>query len=126
MVRTYTRYKTLCISIILFSFRRNRTNLFKQATHYLSAKKIWKLQSSYTVSYKNEIFPLQWKVALSWVSGYFIYQLFNPILFQYVGAEVAGQMGMTMQVVNAIQAFAFSWMSTKNTNLLNLYSTAKI
>ena len=58
-------------------------------------------------------------MALSWVSGYFIYQLFNPILFQYVGAEVAGQMGMTMQVVNAIQAFAFSWMSTK----IPIYST---
>lgn len=66
-----------------------------------------------TVSYMKEIFPYQWKIALSWVSGYFIFQLFNPVLFASEGAVVAGQMGMTLQVLNAIQAFAMSWQNTK-------------
>lgn len=66
-----------------------------------------------TVSYMKEIFPYQWKIALSWISGYFIFQLFNPVLFATEGAVVAGQMGMTLQVLNAIQAFAMSWESTK-------------
>ena len=65
------------------------------------------------VSYMKEIFPYQWKIALSWISGYFIFQLFNPVLFATEGAVVAGQMGMTLQVLNAIQAFAFSWQNTK-------------
>ncbi len=84
-----------------------------QGDMFKQLKKIWIAQGTEKVSYTHEIFPLQWKMALSWISGYFIYQLFNPILFRYVGAEVAGQMGMTMQVLNAIQAFSFSWMSTK-------------
>lgn len=66
-----------------------------------------------TISYMNEIFPYQWKIALSWVSGYFIFQLFNPVLFATEGAVVAGQMGMTLSVLNAIQAFALSWQNTK-------------
>jgi len=65
------------------------------------------------VSYWKEIFPFQWKIALSWVSGYFIFQLFNPVLFATEGAVVAGQMGMTLQALNAIQAFSMSWLSTK-------------
>ena len=112
-IKLYALALSSLVSVVIGLIYLNKQHIICQL------KKIWKLQSSYTVSYKNEIFPLQWKVALSWVSGYFIYQLFNPILFQYVGAEVAGQMGMTMQVVNAIQAFAFSWMSTK----IPIYST---
>ncbi|MFR9650666.1 MAG: hypothetical protein SNG35_01400 [Rikenellaceae bacterium] len=74
---------------------------------------IWRNRGEKRINYRCEVFPLQWKMALSWISGYFIYQLFNPILFHYAGAEVAGKMGMTMQVLNAIQAFSFSWMGTK-------------
>ena len=65
------------------------------------------------VSYIKEIFPYQWKIALSWISGYFIFQLFNPVLFATEGAVVAGQMGMTVQVLSAIQGFSLSWQSTK-------------
>lgn len=66
-----------------------------------------------TISYMKEIFPYQWKIALSWISGYFIFQLFNPVLFATEGAIVAGQMGMTVHVLNAIQGFALSWQNTK-------------
>ncbi len=65
------------------------------------------------VSYLDEIFPFQWKIALSWISGYFIFQLFNPVLFATDGAVVAGQMGMTLTVLNAILGFTLSWVTTK-------------
>lgn len=65
------------------------------------------------VSYKTEIFPLQWKIALSWIGGYFIFQLFNPVLFATDGPIVAGQMGMTLSLLNAVLALSFAWVSTK-------------
>ncbi len=65
------------------------------------------------VSYKTEIFPLQWRIAISWVGGYFIFQLFNPVLFATEGPVVAGQMGMTLSVLNAVLALSFAWISTK-------------
>ncbi len=89
-----------CIFIIGSDLKFILFNLFKQ-------------NISEKLSYMKEIFPYQWKIALSWVSGYFIFQLFNPVLFATEGAVVAGQMGMTLQVVGAIQAFAFSWQNTK-------------
>lgn len=74
---------------------------------------LWKEQISERVIYIKEIFPYQWRIALSWVSGYFIFQLFNPVLFATEGAVVAGQMGMTLHALNAIQSFSFSWLNTK-------------
>lgn len=74
---------------------------------------IWRVLGSERVSYKKEIFPYQWKIALSWISGYFIFQLFNPVLFATKGAVVAGQMGMTLVALNGIFSLSFSWMSTK-------------
>lgn len=61
----------------------------------------------------KEVWPFQWRIAISWLSGYFIYQLFNPVLFAYRGAVVAGQMGMSLSLVNALQAVAIAWLNTK-------------
>lgn len=74
---------------------------------------LWRVPVTERVAYMTEIFPFQWKIALSWISGYFIFQLFNPVLFATEGALVAGQMGMTLQALNAINAFAMSWINTK-------------
>ena len=74
---------------------------------------IWKLEKKWKIEYMKEIFPLQWRIALSWISGYFIFQLFNPILFATGGAVVAGQMGMTLQALNGISSISMSWISTK-------------
>lgn len=76
-------------------------------------KSIYYQKITVRVNYKTEIFPLQWKIALSWVGGYFIFQLFNPVLFAIEGPVVAGQMGMTLSILNAILALSFAWVSTK-------------
>lgn len=76
-------------------------------------RNLWATIISEKVDYMNEIFPYQWKIATSWISGYFIFQLFNPVLFATEGAVVAGQMGMTLQALNAISAFSMSWINTK-------------
>ena len=74
---------------------------------------MWRVRITERVSYLKEIFPYQWRIALSWVSGYFIFQLFNPVLFATEGAVVAGQMGMTMHALNALMALTQSWINTK-------------
>lgn len=76
-------------------------------------KTVWKSNHEWTINYMKEIFPYQWRIALSWISGYFIFQLFNPVLFATEGAKVAGQMGMTLQVLNGIMALSMSWITTK-------------
>ena len=74
---------------------------------------IWKTLIVEKVHYYREIFPYQWKIGLSWISGYFIFQLFNPVLFATEGAVVAGQMGMTLAALNGIQSLSLAWITTK-------------
>lgn len=74
---------------------------------------LWKEDITERVSYLKEIFPYQWKIAVSWISGYFIFQLFNPVLFATEGPVVAGQMGMTLTALNSIRSLSESWMNTK-------------
>lgn len=76
-------------------------------------KHVWKVASTYKINYKKEIFPLQWKISLSWISGYFIYQIFNPVIFAYEGPVAAGKMGITLAIVNGISLVSLSWINTK-------------
>jgi hypothetical protein len=65
------------------------------------------------VSWRREIWPFQWKIAVSWLSGYFTMQLFNPVAFASQGPASAGRVGMTVSVVNGLSILAASWISTK-------------
>lgn len=65
------------------------------------------------MDWRNEIWPFQWKIALSWMSGYLIFQLFNPLLFATHGPIAAGKMGMSLQIIAAMNAAAMAWISTK-------------
>jgi hypothetical protein len=65
------------------------------------------------VSYRRELWPVQWRFALTWLSGYVLYSLFTPALFAFHGPEVAGRMGMTAAAAAAVSSAAFSVMATK-------------
>jgi O-antigen/teichoic acid export membrane protein len=65
------------------------------------------------MNWKTEIFPMQWRLALQGVMNYFVFSLFTPVMFHYHGPVVAGQMGMSLQLVNAVQSIAAIWIFTK-------------
>jgi len=65
------------------------------------------------LSWRTDIWPMQWRIAMSWVGGYFIFSLFAPVLFHYQGPVVAGQMGMTWVLVGALMPVASSWIMPK-------------
>ncbi|MBV5330027.1 MAG: hypothetical protein JZU65_20770 [Chlorobium sp.] len=67
-----------------------------------------------SISWWGEVWPMQWKIALSWVAGYFIFQLFTPVLFHYHGAVIAGQMGITLSASNALLAICITWMNSRS------------
>ncbi len=69
------------------------------------------------ISWWGEVWPMQWKIALTWISGYFIFQLFTPVLFRYHGATAAGQMGMTLSAANALLGVSLSWITARSPQL---------
>jgi hypothetical protein len=66
------------------------------------------------IRWNQEVWPFQWRIAVSWFCGYFIFWLFNPVLFAFRGPVEAGQMGMSLSLANAIMNIAISWVSTKS------------
>ncbi len=65
------------------------------------------------LSWKTDVLPLQWRVALSWVSGYFIFNLFTPLVFSRYGAVEAGRLGMALTIYAAASAIGMSWVNAK-------------
>lgn len=57
-----------------------------------------------------EIFPLMWRYSISWVSGYFMLQIFTPIAFFYYGPVEAGAVGFSLGVIMAIFGISNIWM----------------
>jgi O-antigen/teichoic acid export membrane protein len=65
------------------------------------------------VSWVREIWPFQWRIAVSWMSGYFIFDLINPVAFYFCGPVAAGQLGMSLQLTRMIFNVAMTWIYTK-------------
>jgi len=75
------------------------------------------------ISWRREIWPFQWRIAVSWMSGYLIFQLLNPLLFKTHGPVVAGQMGMSLQIIGALNGAAMAWITTKTPKYGQLVAT---
>ena len=69
---------------------------------------------THRIQWNQEVWPFQWRIAVSWLSGYFLFWIFNPVLFAFRGPVEAGKMGMSLSLANAIQAIGISWVSTKS------------
>ncbi len=65
------------------------------------------------MAWKSEIFPMQWRLALQGLMSYFTFSLFTPVMFYYHGPTIAGQMGMTLQIVMAMLSIALIWITVK-------------
>jgi hypothetical protein len=65
------------------------------------------------MDWRTEIWPMQWRLAVSGLFGYLVFSLFNPVMFRYHGAVVAGQMGMTLALTSALQTVASAWVQTR-------------
>jgi hypothetical protein len=90
---------------IIFLLTAPRRKMIKHLLTY-------KVQEHF-VGWRTEIWPFQWRIAVSWLCGYFIFQLFTPVLFAYQGPVAAGQMGMSLSIAAAIGAVAMAWINTK-------------
>jgi hypothetical protein len=63
--------------------------------------------------WRTDVFPLQWRIALSWAGGYLIFNLFTPTVFGHYGAAEAGRLGMALTIFSAISTIGMSWVNAK-------------
>jgi hypothetical protein len=65
------------------------------------------------ISWNKEIWPFQWKIAVSWLCSYFTMQAFTPILFSFRGPEEAGRMGLSLSITGYLPVVALCWIMPK-------------
>jgi len=71
------------------------------------------LRNHNTMSWRRDILPLQWRISLSWISGYFIFSLFTPLIFSTAGPIAAGRFGLSMAIFTGLSTVSMSWMYAK-------------
>ncbi|MEI9889071.1 MAG: hypothetical protein WDN08_21720 [Rhizomicrobium sp.] len=65
------------------------------------------------ISWRHEILPVQWRLAISTLAGFVTYNLPVPVTFRFAGATVAGQLGLTWALVDAMTAIALLWPAVR-------------
>lgn len=70
----------------------------------------WRAPES-AIKFSREVWPLQWRVGITWLSGYVVTQIYTPILLHFQGGVIAGQMGLSLTVVNMLGLVAQSWVA---------------
>jgi hypothetical protein len=68
-----------------------------------------------SIRWSREVWPFQWRIAVSWMCSYFTIQAFIPILFALRGPLEAGQMGMSLSIAGYITSLVLPWITTKAT-----------
>ena len=75
-------------------------------------KTFFSLKPPSNFSWRLEIFPMQWRLAITSISSYFMLYLYTPIMFHHHGPVAAGQMGMTWQILTFLGGLALPWITT--------------
>jgi hypothetical protein len=73
-----------------------------------------KYRSSVGIDWKREVWPFQWRIGVSWLSGYVAFSLITPVMFHFHGPVIAGQMGMSLVIAGAVESVAAAWLNTRS------------
>lgn len=113
----YSLALSLLAGVIVYGvlLYKNYNELISQLLHYSENKGNW----------RKELLPLFGKYAASWSSGYFSFQIYIPLMFQFKGAVVAGQVGITMSLINSIYSISNIWFIAKTPKMNILVAEKK-
>ncbi|MFM0152674.1 hypothetical protein PQR05_19035 [Paraburkholderia sediminicola] len=64
-------------------------------------------------NWRHEVWPQQWRLGINLLCGYLLTQINIPILFHTQGAVIAGQLGLSLAIVNTLGLVAQSWITRR-------------
>ena len=69
-----------------------------------------KTKLTHQFNWRNDFMNLIWKYALSWIAGYFIFQIFTPLAFMVFDPIQAGRVGITLTLIKTFFTIASVWI----------------
>jgi hypothetical protein len=94
-------------------------NVFRPAARGLLAA-----GKGYAHGWRKEFLPLLGRYSLSWTSGYFIFQMYTPIMFHYYGPAEAGKIGISITLWTGVLTLSNIWLSVV-TPKINIHISKK-
>lgn len=76
--------------------------------------------TKHNFDWKQDVWPQQKRVTMSWLSNYLFLHIPVPVIFYFSGAQIAGQMGLSMVVANVVGAIAMSWVTAATPRITSL------
>ena len=105
---------TIALTIPLFLHRNILIKFISFKNVGINKNKIW----------REEIWPYQWRLAISTFAGYFIYQSLITIVFHFDSPLRAGQLGMTQNIVSGFTSIS-SILLTSNISKFSFLISSK-
>lgn len=75
---------------------------------------LWRAPAGPAIDWRGDIWPMQWRLAISVAFFYFESAVLTPVIFHYQGPVVAGQVGMTWNLISTLQLAALSWVQARS------------
>lgn len=85
--------------IVLFLYKFGKASFF-----------LWEFSKNAKYSWLKEFTNLLWRYAISWISGYFLFQMFVPVAFNYFGPVEAGKIGLSISLWSALASVSDAWL----------------
>ncbi len=76
-------------------------------------------------NWRRDVWPFQWRIGLSGLSGFLIFQAFNPIVLLEQGATVAGKFGMSLAAMNTLLLVTTAWPLSQVSRYVGLIAQDK-
>lgn len=75
-------------------------------------RQLFRVSKENCYRWKKEVMPLFGRYALSFASGFFIFQIYTPLTHFFYGPIESGKVGISMTLVNAMFTFSSIWIYT--------------
>jgi hypothetical protein len=68
------------------------------------------VSAGFFLNWRKDFLSLIWRYAISWTSGYFIFQIYTPLMFKFHGPVTAGKVGISLTLATAVFSIANVWI----------------
>lgn len=92
--------------------------------HRAFYRDLWSLRHlRVRISWRQQIWPFQWRIAVSWLAGFLLFQLAVPLVFALCGPVEAGRLGLSWQAMRGVSFLAITVLSTRMQRMGSLSAT---
>lgn len=78
------------------------------------------------ISWWRDVWPVQWKIGVSWIANLIINQSFVPFIFHYQGAIEGGRVGILIQAYSFANMAGQAWLQTSMPKLAQLWARGEV